>query len=405
MASKKHNPGCPCCDVCYDVTFTDDYSTFEIADGEFVPGVAPFPNPYWSLSESESLKSHEPPVGESWFHTVEISGGDLSPGERFDIEWDGITFQVRDLDGTITNGTNSSRFVAKASHPGGPVHYFITLWVTPSWYAVIVTPESPTNRGSVQTIDRDNTAASKAVKITAFTGALNIRSWRIADSTVKVTGEYMYGDITGECAKPNKLGFCTERFFDTQVVLLDSLSFTSSVDRYIHVVLFDPDRVECEYLDTELNNLMLVHPITGLAITTYGVASCGFAGLFAFDPEMIPKNPSPIVEISGSQFITLLASTPAVPYPKLVARYRCRLESAMSPATGFEGTCQSLVVSESQVDVVFGSDGKAAVQFNLELKGLVAVYFTCQDLESCGVGDSSLLTRIIEEVVTEWVAE
>jgi len=403
MARKYHNPGCPCCE-CYDETFTSDYSSFETSEGEFVAGSGPFPSPYWGLVESEILESGDQPVGESWFHAVEIRGGSLSPGARFDLEWDGITFEVRDNDGTISNGTHSSIFVPKDEHVDGPIHYAITLWVTPSWYAVIVTPPG-VNRGSVQVIDRDNTTASKSLKITAVEGGLKIASWRIADSTVSVEGGYMYGEITRECPKPGKLGFCTERFYQTQIVLLDSLTFATEVERYSRVERSNPFRFECEFLSTVENFLTLRHVITGVPVTAYDIQGCGFQGFLGTDPAITSRPTTPRVELSASQAITLPDSTPESPYPKPVARYLAKMESSLSPASGFEDTCEDLISTSAHADVVFGSDSKAPIEVDLELEGLSDVYFSCNDLETCANGNDIGLTYVTESATMNWIAE
>jgi len=405
VARKHHNPGCPCCE-CYDETFTSDYSSFETSEGEFVAGLGSFAVPYWGLVESEILESGEQTVGESWFHTVEIRGGSLSPGDRFDLEWDGITFEVRDNDGTISNGTHSSVFVPKVGHADGPIHYAITLWVTPSWYAVIVTPPG-VNRGSVQVIDRDNTTASKSLKITAVEGGLKIASWRIADSTVSVEGGYMYGEITRECPKPDKLGFCTERFYQTQVSLLDSLTFTTKVDGYLHVEKSDPFRYECEYENTA-EDILDLRDVWGSLLTTYSISACGFSGFLEIDGLGSPwQQPTPRVELSASQLITLPDSTPEVQYPKLVARYLSKIEAAISPANEtFEGTCESLVSDSAQADVVFASDGKAPIEVDLELLDLDSVYFDCNDLDTCTDGPGEgFFTRVMKSATMNWIAE
>lgn len=399
MARKKHNPGCPCCESCLDETFTNNYSSFHISDGEFVPADGLSPG-YWSLPEGSVLDSGERQLGESWFQTIEFRGGALSPGERFDLEWDGLSFEIRDLDGTITDGTHSSVFVPKAEHPNAIIHYAVTLWVTPLWYAVMIAPSS-VNRGSVQVIDRNNSSASKSVRITSVTGNVNISQWRISDSTVFVSGTYPNGEIARQCPKPG-LGFCTERLYQSQIDLSESLSIATSVDRYNYTSL----NGECFYVDTVEDSLLLLDVITDNP-TEYSESICGLGGYLSFDPGFGFDPINPRIDITATGQVALPASEAVEPYPKPVVRYSAQIEWFVSHNDDFLLTCEPYGIEIATADVVLIADGTAAVQFNLESLEIDDFYFSCHSLETCAEGKSPgmALTNITVSVAIEWVAE
>jgi hypothetical protein len=408
VARKKHNPGCPCCDGCYDKTFTNDYSSFTNADGSFSVD-------RWVVISGQNIESAAvPPGADAWFHTIHIKYGDC------DLLWDGITFEFRDSPGTITDGTNSSIFLpgsvlaADWQDASADFGTYVTLWVTPSWYAVIIGRqrfvgfEVANNRGSVQVVARDNTAAAKTLKVTAVgVEALEIKSWRIADATVRVSGE----TITSQCAKPDKNPFCTERFFQSQQDYSTSLTATASVFRYeiIRVVGGEfGDSFECQYLDTlsEANN-----PYSSSLLTAFpdrgGTLQCA-ESLFAWESTAdrvsgdAKKNPS-----AGGGFshqVQIPASTAANPYPKPRARITFSLRTVVFGITG----CDEVRQQEPESLVDYLASGKAPASFSLSESDLSDDFFLCAPtMEDCadGLSDLSDPKRILDAITADWDTE
>lgn len=404
MARKNHNPGCPCCD-CFDVTFTDDYSTFATAEGAYVTD-------RWVLASGEVLDSgSKPSSGQAFFHTIHIKSGDC------DLTWDGITFQFRDDGGTITDGTNASIFIPGSSLAAGwqdasaDDGTYITLWVTPGWHAIAIRRErggafnNSTSRGSVQVITRDNTAASKSLKVTAVGGELKIKSWRATDATVAVAGGYMYGEISKECLKPAKMPSCTERYFQSQQDYPSNLTASASVDTYEIVRIVDTISYECQYLDTavESNNPNDAFGVVTAMPDIAGTLQCGtfFGWGSSADIGAGAKNPSPASGFSHTTQIPV--STPSNPYAKPRARILFSLSTVVFGIVG----CNQARLQEPVVFVEYQSDSKAPASFSLNESNLANDFFACATAESCadGLSDFSAPKRILNQISAEWDTE
>lgn len=407
MASKNHNPGCPCCD-CYDQTFTDDYSSFTTADGEY-------DTDRWVLASGEELKSGtKPSGGEAWFHTIHIKSGDC------DLTWDGITFEYRDA-GTITDGTNASIFMPGSVPSAGweesdaIMGTYVTLWVTPDWYCVMISRRrlvaslDTNTRGSLQVIERDNSLAPKSLSVTAVGGDLEIASWRIADASVKVEGGYMYGEITRECPKPDRWPQCTERYFQSQQALLTALTWDHEIDRYeiIRIVGAGPggsDLLECQFLDSTTGGLSLRLGDDLVTAWPDVPQRCDLLFIFLITGVVGSNQPNPESSASLSQNYSLPDSEPGSPYPKPRARYLFALAAnvRLPPSA-----CDSSAIAESESFVTFQADGKSPVQFYIDLPNLDINYFDCFNAGQCASGrdETSDPVLVLTRFTAEWVAE
>lgn len=404
MARKKHNPGCPCCDAeCFDETYTTDYSSFANADGSYSTD-------RWSLPSGDNIESAAVPGGaESWFHIIHIKNGDC------DLAWDGITISFRSGTGTISDGTNSSIFVSDsdlgASWQEGNAAFgtFLTLWVTPGWYCLMVrrTRSSPigtvSSRGSVQTIDRDNTSATKPLKVTAVGGDLGIVSWRIAESSVLVSGSA----ITRECAKPDRLPSCTEHYLQSQSDLPNTFFALCTVDRY-EIVEVSPFVYECQYLDTISNEKSTIRGFFAPndPLPTINVDGCGADGALVADADLAgdsSKNPG--LEGGFASLVAIRDSTAISPYPKAVSIYSVSMGAGVSG--GSCGGNPSEKGVSGPADVAYNAEGKAPAMFDLSLDGLDDLYFNCYTLANCpgSRNDEFPPVRVLVDAELEWEAE
>ena len=402
MARKHHNPGCPCCE-CFDTTYTDDYSSFTTADGEY-------DTDRWVLPSGDVIESGPRSVGEAWFHTLHIKNGDC------DLTWDGITIEYRDA-GTITNGTNSSIFMPGSVPPAdweegnAAQGTYITLWVTPAWYVIMISRQrlisglDSNTRGSVQVINRDNTSAPSSLSVTAVGGDLEIASWRIADATVTVEGGYAYGEITRECPKPDKWPQCTERFFQSQQALLTRLTWDHTIDRYEIVDGPPGDPPICQFLDTQFGGLSLYLGSDLVTAWPDGLR-CDLQFGFLITGEIGSNQPNPESSVSVGQNYTLPDSEPATPYPKPQARLLAGLGAGVVGGSG--ASCDDSEQIDQAVFVDFGSDSRAAGMISLSLSNLDDNYFSCYTSTQCAFGRApgfSDPVRVLTDISIEWDAE
>lgn len=214
---------------CRDVLLRPNWPEWEqmtTAEGEEVLGsfaaaaVSGFPRPNhtakWSMVAGHQLAPDSSILSsgsEAWFHSIELDGD-------VDLQWDGGTIQLRGSAGTVTAGGHPAPIMPDDAKM---VRTVLTLYVTPTWYVVIVERYHKSNRrtfpgdeivittrGSVQVIDRENDPSAQNVTLTAI-GDVSVYQWRVADASVLVEDDA----VVDRCSRPG-LPIDTEANFQFQ---------------------------------------------------------------------------------------------------------------------------------------------------------------------------------------------
>ena len=208
------SPGCGCCDGydCSDFEFLPPFSDFGTVEGTYESEEPA----HIDMSDGDVLEHGSSSFfsgAQAWHHEISVSHD-----ADFDLEWDGITFEFRGSAGTITNGTDASIFIPSADMPSTG-RTKVTLYVTPSWYAIMVLRPHPvfvetsvvstrSTRGSIQVIDRSNGSSPQGAKLTARSGGAKVFAWDVVDSTILVSGSA----VAVECDRP-EVPVATERTY------------------------------------------------------------------------------------------------------------------------------------------------------------------------------------------------
>ena len=338
------SPACCCTYECVDVTYLPadaNWADLETAEGSLDDVSTPN---RWVMADGDVAKvsgSILDSRAESWFHVLHVKKGGL------DLKWNGVTIAFRPSSGTVSVGANSAPIISNSSLWSGweddssTFGTYITLHITPDWFSVWCARRrawsssgfgQTQSRGSVQTIDRDNTSADGSLEIVAV-GEAEIVSWRFADSTVIVSGGYE-GEIASQCSRPNtNLAPCTERMFDSQ----DSSSTDFSGDFEDHV---KDGSLNCVFDSSATETLQMVsdpgYP-DSVSVIVWFDYSCSLTlahlahpggpwGRIDLDGHYEPGAAASL----GVQFILPLA-TAATPYGKPVGRFGASIEMVGYP--------------------------------------------------------------------------
>lgn len=354
-------PRC-CTGECADVTYLPPFAEFPLAEGTAAAD-------RWQLADGDRLR---PPAAvassaEAWFHTIQLKAGDV------DLQWDGLTIQYRSGPGTISVDGHDSIVVPADELADGWAEghaafgMYLTLYVTPQWYSVWLAPwrqlgfESTDSRGSIQTIERDNTDADKSVVLVAV-GDAEVASWRFADATVTEQDEGL-----AQCSRPDRRPACTERYHQSRIAYEASATITAGIDSY-KVVTGSP-LPACTYESSEEITFAVGDPESG------NYPNC----IRQFFPIGDIDNP-----VSES-YIRLLASTSGaatsrLPNPTIEQRYpRPHAIVGFGLLGDYDGDAVS-------VNVDYLDDGAAPAQATLKIAGQVAAYFAEFTPEACVAG-------------------
>lgn len=329
----RFDPGGGCCgEPCRDSTYLPPFAEFPIAEG--APSES---GDRWLMASGDRLQPPArdvAPSAEAWFHTLHLKSGDC------DLHWDGLTIQYRSGPGTISaDGHDSIVIPSGELAPGwadeNPVYgVYLTLYVTPEWYAVMVAPwrdigfESVRSGGSVQTIERNNTAASKSVIMTAV-GDAAVASWRFADASAD-----------DECPARPVIPDCTERYRLSRAINFD-LAGTGKLDIYEVQGEQGSGETECVFIETE--DIGFSFPYTGGDVGNR--CDIGIYSSISFGLPVIWFTPR-IVHI---QTVRMPTPTADSPYPRPVAHV----------SVGTAGGYSQIAVNARQE---FDSSGFAPVQ-------------------------------------------
>lgn len=374
-------PRC-CTGECADVTFMPPFAEFPIADGTAVVDRV-------HLRDGDRLK---PPAvvassAEAWFHTVQLKSGDV------DLQWDGLTIQYRSGPGTISvDGHDSIVVPADELADGWAEEHaaygmYLTLYVTPQWYSVWLAPwrqlgfESTDSRGSIQTIERDNTDADKSVVLVAV-GDAEVASWRLADATVTE----LDGGLA-QCSRPDRRPACTERYHQARKSYELSATVTAEVDTY-KVVPASPFPV-CQFESSE----QIVYSVGDLASTNYPNCIRQFFPIGDID--------NPVSE----EYIRYLARTGGIvtsqlPNPTIEQRYPRPRAAGSFGMLAMYADADSVGFSVDYLD-----DGTAPAQATVRISGQVAAYFALFTPQACASGfPVDYLHRFLDSAEAEmWI--
>ena len=192
MAVNRLSPGCGCCDghICVEFEFVPPFTEFATAEGTPELELSP---PRLTMATNDVLEhgavTHDASM-QAWYHEI----GWLK-GSDFDLLWDGLVIKIRSNAATVESAGETIPIVPLAQNQAN-IHQ-VVLYVTASWYAVIVRPNYPSGlgfpgvetawRGCVQVVNRTNDLSEQGVKLTAGTEGAEIISWDVVDSTVTST--------------------------------------------------------------------------------------------------------------------------------------------------------------------------------------------------------------------------
>ena len=378
----KFSPGDECCGLpCIDATHLPPFDGFAIAEGS--PA-----GDRWHMANGDRLQPKSGMISNraaAWFHTIHFKSGDC------DIEWDGLTIQYRSGPGTISVDGHDSIVVPAGELTAGwadvdaSYGVYLTLYVTPQWYSVWVALnrrlgfEDITSRGSVQTIDRDNTAAAKTAMFTAV-GDAEVVSWRFADATVTEMGEGI-----AECSSPVFLPSCTERYHRSRIAYEGSATITAGIDTYKLQPMPEWPGWFCEYQSSEVITYPIGEPSSG------NYPNCIRQFFWRGDFQ------TPYISFLASASVLSNARLPAAS----VAEHYRRPYAIQN--MGIRG---NYLVDTFSANVPFRDDGTAPAQASLSFSGQVAYYYSQVANASChgNSEDGVLFSRILDSAEAEmWI--
>lgn len=223
MPWKRNTPGCASCN-CVAYLFGDGSASspiyldsrpglpfwespkplaeFPLAEGAIVAGA-------YTLTNGQRLAPRSSLLGcaTAWSHEIDIVGD-------ADLEWDGLTIQLRATAGTVTVGGHTAAFMPTDATTR---KVRLILYVTPAWLMVAairyhIAPDeytgnnrTTTTRSAVQVINRNNNFRDRVPVLTSV-GTSTILAWFAADATVSLdSGGYLGGylaAITRDCYRP-----------------------------------------------------------------------------------------------------------------------------------------------------------------------------------------------------------
>lgn len=392
MAHKHHNPGCPCCLQCpeeIDSTFSPSFSSFTTAEG-VINGSD------WDMADGDVLVPHSviPGTIVAWFHTFHIKSGDAN------ITWDGLTIQYRSGPGTVSADGNagitidSATIIATATGGANWANHnatygtHLTLMVTPQWYAVIVAHRrnSPldASRGSVQVIDRDNTASSRIPTFVAV-GDTKVRAVRVGSTAI--------------CPPVPTMPTCTERSYQSQIDIRNTWVASATGSVYdvqmiggfwtcVDPVPFSLSSTKlCDSADVPFEQITVPRTCAEFGSHTPG----------PFSPGINTNRPSggfaSHVKIAGQALGPPITS--ANPHPKPAVLHQADLWSF-----GF-----ATIADDVDTLVNLNNEGRAIFQANLAIVGLEALYFTTRTVRQCGAATFGADQEIWDTTDAEWTTE
>lgn len=321
--------GCHCCFECRSLFYPSDFSAgwigFELNEG--VATASAFPQP---LTTGQRLRP--PPnvllsTAQAWYHRIRFTGD-------IDIQWDGLTIEVRPSAGTLTSAGETIPIMPPVLSPSNlaTLSLQIMLVVTPDWYGVFFynVHQFPagsalftSSRGAIQVVDRMNDPAIRPVTLTSQSEDAAVTWWRVADMSVQISGD----EVAEYCPQPD-LPHGTERFYQLQTAGSNTYSgfrvpqtFTVLSTSPSYVNLFGPGGpFDWDWLD-----YMFLAAATGGPIENIGPMHVGYP--FSASQVQVVGGTTPYPFAPTTTIVQATMQTawklPTVenPYPKPEARH------------------------------------------------------------------------------------